>query len=687
MKRHRILAWVLLVTVLSLTVMAVFGSLSAQTDGSVIPGDAIWVLLPLISAGCGMLILSQRPKNTIGWLLMTSALGTALILLAEIPGGEAPSRVDLWLYLTLWFQNWSWLLVIFPIFVLLQVFPTGRILSPRWRWLVVLEGLLAASSIFLAAFAKRLTPTAGDWSIANPVGFIPVEFSEGGLMAFGGFEVVFGLMLLIVMLGSVTVAVVRYRRARGDDRQQVKWLAYAVVIFAVIYPLGLRMSGSFYDLLLGLSMAGIPLAVAVAVLRYRLYDIDLVINRTVLFLLLAAFITAVYSGIVVGLTTLGTQGELGPAIAATAVIALAFEPFRLRAQLWADKVAYGKRATPYEVLSDLTQRLASTESTRGVFDRTAQRLADGTGAERAGVWVAAEGGFLLAGQWPQDAWTAAVSQLQDLPGTVVEIEAGGERLGALTVEKRRGDSVTPTETRLIQDLAGSSAPLLQNLGLQAELEAGAEELTASRRRLVEVQGLERRRLERALDEGAQQLVVSLKVKLNVAARLARTENAEQLAAMLDGMDQDARGAIAQIRSLARGLYPQLLEAEGLAAAVRSIADFGSVPVEVEAGGIGRFPAELEATAFFCISEAITNAAKHAPGRLVKVKLDMSDGNLLFSVRDEGPGFDRNTVELGSGLRNMADRLDATGGHLQITSSPGQGTTVHGTIPVEQRVRV
>jgi signal transduction histidine kinase len=417
------------------------------------------------------------------------------------------------------------------------------------------------------------------------------------------------------------------------------------------------------------------------VLRYRLYDIDIVINRTVLFGLLAAFITAIYSLIVVGLSALGTRGELVPSIVATAVIALAFEPVRLRAQRWADRVAYGKRATPYEVLSDLTHRLASTEAAQGLLDRIARRLADGTGAERAGVWVWTGGRLVLAGQWPVAGEAASVSRIEELPGTVVEIAARAEHLGALTVEKRRGEAVTPTESRLIQDLAGSSAPVLQNLSLQADLEASAEELEASRRRLLDVQVLERQRLERALDEGAQQLVVSLKVKLNVAFRLARMEGVERLAGMLEGMDHDARDAISQIRSLARGLYPQLLEEEGVVAAVRSLSEDAAVPVEVEAANVGRMPTELEAAVFFCISEAITNAAKHAPGGVVRVRIEQQDGHLAFSVQDQGPGFDLATIKAGSGLRNMADRLEANGGRLVINSYPGQGTTINGTVPI------
>jgi signal transduction histidine kinase len=150
------------------------------------------------------------------------------------------------------------------------------------------------------------------------------------------------------------------------------------------------------------------------------------------------------------------------------------------------------------------------------------------------------------------------------------------------------------------------------------------------------------------------------------------------------MDQEAREAITQIRSLARGLYPQILEAEGLAAAVRSIAEFAPVPVEVDADDIGRLPGELEATVFFCISEAITNAAKHAPGRQVFVTLARSNGDLVFSVRDQGQGFDRITIKAGSGLRNMSDRLDAVGGEIDIDSAPGRGTEIRGRVPLDGR---
>jgi signal transduction histidine kinase len=642
--------------------------------GGVFYGDFAWSLGWVAYALVGALILLKRPENAIGWLLLAIGMTwpIAFFCLFAVERSASPS---VWLEMlasSVGYTGWL-LMIMVPV-----LFPTG---SPSDRWtrflrtaLFVVLGLVIVSE-FLSSQPKETSGLVSPLAVPWLAGFTRFMIEDGFVMV---------PLLLFVSLGSL---IVRWRRSSGTERLQYRWLLVAIGITVA----GLLLSEALpedqwfpAEILFPLVLSSIPAAIGFAVFRYRLYDIDLVINRTVLFGLLAAFITAVYSVIVVGLSALGTQGELVPSIVATAVIALAFEPVRLRAQRWADRVAYGKRASPYEVLSDLTRRLASTESAQGLLDRIARRLADGTGAERAGVWVWTDGRLVRAGQWPGGQEAASVSRIEKLPGAVVEIAAHGEQLGALTIEKRRGEAVTPTETRLIHDLAGSSAPVLQNLSLQADLEASAEELEASRRRLYDVQVLERRRLERDLDEGAQQLVVSLKVKLNVAFRLARMEGVERLAAMLEGMDHDARAAITQIRSLARGLYPPLLEEEGVVAAVRSLSDDAAVSVEVDAAEVGRLPAELEAAVFFCISEAITNAAKHAPGAVVTVRIEQLDGHLEFSVQDRGPGFDLATIKAGSGLRNMADRLDAVGGLLEINSTPGRGTVISGRVPLRDR---
>jgi signal transduction histidine kinase len=554
-------------------------------------------------------------------------------------------------------------------------FPSGRPLGKSWRaveWIAV-----AAMAVGFAAALLN-----GGWGGDVEEALQPSPLREATVPWGDQLSLVFFPLMMVSIASAAAAVVVRFVRSRGEVRQQLKFLVYAAALLVgLLLMVGFDTAQNWEAVAMAIGMLLIPVAVAAAVLRYRLYDIDLVVNRTVLFVVLAAFITVVNSAVVVAASSLfGTNEVFSFAISVT-VLALAFEPVRFRAQRWANRVAYGDRATPYEVLSDLTHRLASSEGSQGLLDRTARLLADGTGSERASVWMADGDGLKLAGRWPSDESEPPRLPWGDLPGHVVAIEAGGERVGALAVEKRRGDSLSANEQLLMRDLAGSSASVLRNLTLQAQLADQAGQIAASRRRLMEVQDLERRRMERELDEGAQQLVVSLKVKLNVAGRLAKAEGADSLAGLLEGMGNDAREAITQIRSLARGLYPPLLEAEGLAAAVRSIADLAAVPVRVEAEDLDRLPPDLQATVFFCISEAITNAAKHAPGRSVQVRLWRSEFGLAFEVADQGPGFDPASTRPGSGLRNMADRIDAAGGSLEVDSAPGRGTVIKGMVPL------
>lgn len=636
--------------------------------------DLPWTFSPVVALVLGVLIETRAQGNVVGRLMIVFAVSTLLggILLngvsvlavegAYVAWGDAVGNA----------VNTAGVLLL-P--MILLRFPDGRPLSGRWRraeWIVI--GVMA-----VGASAALLN---GGWGgdVDQALAPSPLRSLAPGLGEVVS-TVFFVLLIVVMFIGAVSLFL-RFRRSEGEQRHQLKWLLYAGVVVVAVLLVNPSPTSGWSVLVVGGAFSLIPIAVGVAVLRYRLYDIDLVINRTVLFLLLGGFITAVYALVVVGVGALvGRQLDLGLSILATAVVAFAFEPVRVVAQGWANRLAYGDRATPYEVLSDLTQRLATAESVQGLLDRIASRLADGTGAERTGVWVEEAGGFRRVGCFPAEDPTPTAMAWGDLPGQVIAVESEGDRLGALTIQKRRGEALTPNEQRLIDDLAGSASSVLRNLGLQAQLSARADELAASRRRLVDVQDLERRRMERELDEGAQQLVVSLKVKLNVAARLARSEEAEPLAELLDGMGKDALDAIKQIRSLARGLYPPLLEAEGLVAAVRSVGERAPVPVEVAAENIGRLPAELEATLFFSISEAITNAAKHAPGLPVTVRLTGSNGRISFEVEDQGPGFDPTSAGTGSGLRNMADRIDAVGGEFELISAPGRGTLIRGTVPL------
>jgi signal transduction histidine kinase len=285
---------------------------------------------------------------------------------------------------------------------------------------------------------------------------------------------------------------------------------------------------------------------------------------------------------------------------------------------------------------------------------------------------------------------AATSTGDTTPGTqpilgqeaTLAVSHNGETVGALEVIKSKGSTLSEQEKSLLADLAGSAGAVLGHRRLNNSLTAKAIELEESRARLVGAQDQERRRLERELHEGAEQYIVALKVKLGVAAQLAEKQSASELVTLLEGLTLEAQAALDDVRSLAKGIYPPVLESDGLAAAISAFARATPVDVEVERGGIGRYPSDVEAAVYFDVSEAVTNAVKH--GRPpIRIELADQGGHLSFSVVDAGPGFDVDESDPGSGLENMMTRLAAVGGMLTIDSASGGRTRVYGEIPVRQ----
>jgi signal transduction histidine kinase len=253
-------------------------------------------------------------------------------------------------------------------------------------------------------------------------------------------------------------------------------------------------------------------------------------------------------------------------------------------------------------------------------------------------------------------------------------------LGALSLSKRTGESLTPVEENLLTHLAGQAGLVLKNVGLTADLQARLVELRASRQRLVSAQDEERRRLERNLHDGAQQHLVAIKVKLGLAEMLA-SRDPEKARATIVQLKGDADEALATLRDLARGIYPPLLAEKGLGAALESQARKATVPVTVDADGTGRYSQDVEAAVYFSVLEALQNVQKYAQASQATVRLREEDGMLRFDVADDGEGFDVTTTAKGSGLINMTDRVDALDGAVQLTSEPGRGTRLSGSLPV------
>ena len=250
-------------------------------------------------------------------------------------------------------------------------------------------------------------------------------------------------------------------------------------------------------------------------------------------------------------------------------------------------------------------------------------------------------------------------------------------MGALTVSMPPSEPLTPSQEKLLRDLAAQAGLVLRNVRL-------VEEVRASRQRLVAAQDERAKALERNLHDGAQQQLVALAVRLRLARASAHKEGARSTVDLLDGLATDANDALENLRDLARGIYPPLLADKGLASALEAQARRGTTPVDVHDEGIGRYPQEMESAAYFCVLEALNNVAKYAGASRAQIRLSEQDDRLIFEVVDDGLGFDPAATAYGTGLQGMADRVDAIGGTLEVRSEPGAGTTVVGRIPVGER---
>ncbi len=293
---------------------------------------------------CGALILSRQPRNVVGWLLLIPGM-TAVI--AEVGNiwlasfDPPPAEADVWLWLVLWFVGWSWVLLIFPIFHLLLTLPGGPLLSDRWRWVVWLEGLMVATMIGLVTFGARLEFVVDEkvlWTVPNPVGLVSSGtdfFADGGL-----FDSVSIAGLLVLTVVSVTAFVLRFRRGSSDEREQLKWPLYGIAVFGLVYGSMTLQGGpaeDLADLVFGLSIAGIPISVAVAVLRYRLYEIDRIISRTVSYAVVIGLLVAVFFGVVTALSNLLPGDSQLVVASSTLAVAALFNPMRKRVQGWVDR--------------------------------------------------------------------------------------------------------------------------------------------------------------------------------------------------------------------------------------------------------------------------------------------------------------------------------------------------------------
>ncbi len=635
----------------------------------------------------GAVLASRVPQNPIGWLFLVIGLGllfggataeyatyTIITNPGALPAGDWGA----------WVNNWTFVVAgLIPIVLIL--FPTGRAPSKRWRWLVWAIVATLVALIVGAMFRPGQIELNRGVTVTNPTGIEAL----GTVLTAGAW--MFGILLAVESIAAVAALVVRYRRADEEERQQVRWIAVAAalagvfLIVVMITSIGLqpgqnRFVNDLAFLLFFVCLSvGIPGAVAIALLKYHLYDLDLVVKKTVLYVTVAGMLLVAFVAAAVVVGGLFGRSQRAAVIAAAA-IGIAFWPALRIARRMADRIVYGGRATPYEVLTTFGRRMSETYATDDVVGRAAQLIASATGAATATVWLRVGREIRPAGAWPSDQPTGGALALDgddDLPMLPADwaepVRDRGELLGALAVTMPANDPIGPGRQRLLRDLADQAGLALRNVRL-------IEELRASRQRLVAAQDEGRRRLERNIHDGVQQQLVALAVKLRLADGMIDRDPPRAHDAIA-ALQSDANAALDDLRDLARGIYPPLLADQGLRAALEAQAQRATTPVTVDAAAIGRYPRDIESTVYFCALEAMNNIAKYAAASRVSVALEQTDGLLRFTVRDDGRGFDRRATDGGTGLQGMADRVEAVGGSLVVESAIGSGTTVIGTVPV------
>ena len=689
-------AWVVVAVALVAAVVAVV-SAALRSSAAIGPGRVLTASLVVLGCLCAVFAASRRPDESLPLLMAGAALAAATAMLGaamlgrDLGDAEADTAAALRALGA----------VAIPVIGLALALglPDGR-LGSRARRVTVGFGVVVAVGLGAWLFTER------------------PELPTGALLAFGA-------ACAVVGVGGAAIAA---RRAPLVDLPRFQWPAWAVGV-ALAIGVGAAILNALVDWpepILAIAVGGtalLPVSLAIAATDELAVRIDRLLVHTITLAGLAGLVGAAYLLIVLGLGRTPDGDEralLGLSMLAAAVAALLWVPTRTRLAEFASQRVYGERHAPEEVLRTFGSRLTRAVPLDELLLQLAESLKTTMALEVAEVWTRSPSGRLertvsVPDRGPADlvlgpqeetvvaragvsgpAWARVwVPSLVPTDGDdpilrVVPVTNSGQLHGLLVVRRPAGAApFDEPDDQALTELARQVGLALHNVKLDSalqesldEVRRGADELRASRARIVQAGDEQRRTIERNLHDGAQQHLVALAVSVRLARQLAE-KAPDQALPMLDQIGADLQDAVQELRNLAHGIYPPLLAERGLGEALSAAAGRAALPTSVEAEGIGRYAEGTEAAVYFCVLEALQNAGKHAgEGAEIVVSLREQEGALLFEVADSGAGFDMATgAHKGQGFVNMADRVGAIGGSLSVDSAPGRGTTIAGRVPV------
>ncbi len=635
----------------------------------------------------GTLIFLYRPENRIGWLSLGIAFALSisspldLYVMCGLEGTiAAPGRG-----IVAWILYSHGMLTVIPLVVLLpMLFPTGRFLSPRWRWvtLACLIGLLITGTLM------GLGPDFNDaiffaFPMANPFSFpgLPTWWPT----FFHDARQSFFIALRLLAIASI---VVRFRRSVGDERQQIKWLAYFLGMTFGIAVFFFNIPATFFgidnydtiwfDLIIFLPFVGIPFIIGIAIFKYRLYDIDIIINRTLVYGGLTVGVVSLYSLIVVGSSRLFQNlGSLPSSLVATGLIAVLFQPARERLQTGVNRLMFGKRDNPYAVLSYLSQQLQTTAVPTETLTTIVQTVADTLKLPYAAIELIdqeAQVGQAFVGM--------PIGETAELP-----LRYQNETVGRLLVSPRAAnESFTPQEEQLLADIAAQTAPVASATRLTLALQRSREKLVLTREE-------ERRRIRRDLHDGFGPTMAIHTLKLDTVLELLLEDDPQTAVKYVEQLKGQTQQMVTDIRRLVYELYPSVLDELGLLEALRIHATQmqgvkGKLTVSIEASPnpLPPLPAAIEVAAYRIVLEGVTNVVRHAQATRCDIWLEVANGRLQLTITDNGVGLPA-TFQRGVGLTSMRERAAELGGRCDIESHETGGTRITAVLPIatkEQR---
>ena len=610
----------------------------------------------------GAYLLRRRPDNRVGLVFAATSFAGLNGLAGQYAVAAQLVHHGSWPLgdLAAWINAWAWGPELAVPALLVLLFPDGTLASRRWK--PVLVAAVVGLAFALVTMAVTYHPIDASQKIYNP--WVISHSKTVGHISTVGILLVFACTI-VGLVGLIR----RTRAARGPQRAQLQWLMFSVVVTVTMTFIALPLPQPAGEAVWAVAMAAIPVGVVIAVMRHKMLDIQLVLNRTIVYALLTGSVVVAY---VIAVSLLGEVAAKKVGIAAVAVVALLVAAARDRVQRVVDHALFGDRRDPYAVVDRLGQRLDNASGPADALEQIAGEL-------RASLRLPS------VAVVPDSPALKRITVGAPVAGTVdVPISVHGEQIGVLRVGRRhQGERLRPEEQSVLLDTARRCGALLQAAALVADL-------SQSRERIVAAREEERRRLRHDLHDGVGPQLAGLALQLDALAR--RLGDDDDNGARVQMLRDRLRDTVVEVRRVVDNLRPPALDDVGLVEAVRQQVSAyavvgasanGSVNtamVDVVAEPLPALPAAVEVAAYRIITESVANAVRHGRPSHCDVAIATFGPDLVLTVADDGSGIAADAT-LGVGLASMRDRAAEVGGTLDVQSS-GAGTTITARLPLE-----